>query len=119
MERRSPIRREEIDCPTRRAGGRRSIATQVCRPAKPLATKAASYYFAHMTAQQIKEAWERVPFRPFTVYMPGDRKAFVPHRDFVSLHPNGRTVIIHLENGGSRIFDTMLVTELEFADAAA
>lgn len=72
-----------------------------------------------MTAQQIKEAVERVPFRPFTIHMPNGRTATVPRRDFISLPPNGRTVIVHLDNGGSRIFDTMLVTELEFNDAAA
>jgi hypothetical protein len=72
-----------------------------------------------MTAQQIKEALEQVPFRPFTIHLPNGRTAAVPHRDFISLHPNGRTFVVHLERGGSRILDTMLVTELEFNDAAA
>jgi hypothetical protein len=72
-----------------------------------------------MTAEQIKKALEQVPFRPFTVHLPNGRTASVPHRDFVSLHPNGRTVVIHDQQGGSRIFDTMLVTELEFTDKAA
>jgi len=72
-----------------------------------------------MTAEQMKKAMDQAPFRPFTIHLPSGRTAAVPHREFISLHPNGRTVVIHDEDGGSRIFDTMLVTELEFRDAAA
>lgn len=72
-----------------------------------------------MTADQIKKALEQVPFRPFIMHLPNGRTARVPHRDFASLHPNGRTVVIHDKSGGSRIFDTLLVTELEFTQEAA
>jgi hypothetical protein len=71
-----------------------------------------------VTAEQIRKALEQIPFRPFIVHLPNSRTALVPHRDFVSLHPDGRTIVIHDEAGGSRIFDTMLVTELEFQNAA-
>jgi hypothetical protein len=72
-----------------------------------------------MTAEQIKKALDQVPFRAFVMHLPKGRTAAVPHRDFVSIHPNGRTVVIHDEKGGSRIFDTLLVTELKFKEAAA
>ena len=39
----------------------------------------------------------------------------VPHQDYVSLGPKGRTAVVWKQNEGFNVVDIMLVTRLEFA----
>ena len=65
-----------------------------------------------MTSQQLRETRDANPFRPFTIHLTNGRTFRVPHRDFVSISPTGRTVMIYKEDAFS-ILDMLLVTELE------
>jgi hypothetical protein len=67
-----------------------------------------------MTADQMRTAREAIPFRPFTIHLAGGRTLHVPHRDFVSQSPGGRTVIVYEPNEAFSIVDLYLVTELQF-----
>jgi hypothetical protein len=68
-----------------------------------------------MTAGQFREMREANPFRPFIIHLADGRTLAVPHRDFVSQSPGGRTIIVY-QSGTEEAFsivDLYLVTELE------
>jgi hypothetical protein len=66
-----------------------------------------------MTAEQLRTMREANPFRPFIIHLTDGRTFTVPHRDFVSQSPSGRTIIIYNANDSFSIVDLFLVTELE------
>ncbi len=45
--------------------------------------------------------------------MANGRAVRVPHQDFISMHPTGRTVIVYGQNEDLEILDVMLVTSLQ------
>ena len=65
-----------------------------------------------MTIQQLRAVHRAVPFHQFTVYMADGRSFNVPHPDFLSMSPTGRTVIIYEENDEFSILDLLLMTEI-------
>ena len=73
-----------------------------------------SRYNQTMTVQQLDNVHQAKPFRPFTVHM-GDGRSFrVPHPEFLSRSPTGRTMIVY---GGDdenfSVLDLLLLTKLE------
>lgn len=65
-----------------------------------------------MTTEQLRAARESNPFRPFTIHLADGRSLRVPHRDYLSLSPGGRTVIVYQADEAFSIIDLLLVTEL-------
>lgn len=65
-----------------------------------------------MTVEQLRAAREANPFRPFTLHMADGRAFRVPHRDYLSLSPGGRTVIVYQSDEAFSILDLFLTTEL-------
>lgn len=63
-----------------------------------------------MTAEQIRKARERAPFRPFTIYLSDQRRFEIRHQDFLWVMPGGRTIGIADESGAAEIVDLMHVT---------
>ena len=68
-----------------------------------------------MTHDQFRETREANPFRPFIIHMADGRSYPVPHRDFVSQAPVGRTIIVYRADGSFSILDLYLVNELEIS----
>jgi hypothetical protein len=66
-----------------------------------------------MTAEQLRGMREANPFRPFTLHLADGRALTVPHRDFVSQSPGGRTIIVYRSDEAFSVVDLYLVTELE------
>jgi len=66
-----------------------------------------------MTAEQLRAMRESSPFRPFTMHLADGRSLNVPHRDFVSQSPGGRTIIVYRSDESFSVVDLYLVTELE------
>jgi hypothetical protein len=66
-----------------------------------------------MTAEQLRAMREANPFRPFTIHLADGRTLDVPHRDFVSLSPSGRIIIVYQPNDAFNVVDLYLVTDLE------
>lgn len=67
-----------------------------------------------MTKEAIKQQLEANPFRPFTLRLTDGRTCEVPARDFVSLSPSGRTLVVYtLDGDGVRLLDVALITEIE------
>ena len=65
-----------------------------------------------MTSEQLRATRESHPFRPFTIHLADGRSYRVPHRDYVSMSPSGRTVIVYQNDEAFSILDRLLVTEL-------
>ena len=65
-----------------------------------------------MTVDQMKAARETNPFRPFTIQLADGRAHRIPHRDYLSMSPGGRTVIVYRADEAFSILDLLLVTEL-------
>jgi len=66
-----------------------------------------------MTAEQLRAMRNSQPFRPFTIHLADGRSFPVPHRDFVSQSPGGRTIIVYGAEELFSVLDLFLVTELE------
>jgi hypothetical protein len=65
-----------------------------------------------MTSEQLRATRDASPFRPFTVHLADGRSLRVPHRDFLSLSPGGRTIIVYHAAEAFSVLDLLLVTEL-------
>jgi hypothetical protein len=66
-----------------------------------------------MTTEQLRAMREANPFRPFTIHLADGRTLDVPYRDFVSLSPSGRIIIVYQPNDAFNVVDLYLVTDLE------
>jgi len=71
-----------------------------------------------MNAGQIKAASQAEPFKPFILHLADGREIPVPHREFLYLFPSGRTVLVAQPDESFNIFDSLLVTDLEFKSAS-
>jgi len=71
-----------------------------------------------MTKEQIRDSITQRPFRPFKVRLADGPEIDVPTGDHAHLHPTGRTLFIHLPDGGTKIIDVGLVTALETKQTA-
>ena len=69
-----------------------------------------------MTAQQVRKVYDAQPFRPFTLCLADGRTLAVPHRDFFSMAPNGRTAIVWTGDAAEFV-DLMLVLSLRVPGA--
>ncbi len=72
-----------------------------------------------MNPDQLRAVREANPFRPFTVHLADGRALHVPHRDYLSMSPGGRTVIVYGQGDAFSILDLLLVTELAVEEASA
>ncbi len=67
-----------------------------------------------MTLEEVTKAVHAVPFAPFTLFLADGLSIRVPHPDFISLPPTGRTVAIYQEEERAHaIVDLLLATKLE------
>lgn len=65
-----------------------------------------------MTLEHLRSVRDASPFVPFTIYQADGRLHRVPHRDFLSLPPSGRMIIVHHPDESFSLIDLLLVTEL-------
>lgn len=66
-----------------------------------------------MTFERLRAVHQAQPFQPFTLHLADGRQLHVPHREFLSHSPAGRTVIVHETDESFSIVDLLLVTRLE------
>lgn len=68
-----------------------------------------------MTIEQLREARQAQPFRPFTVCLADGRKIPVPHPEFLLALPGAsRTFVVATTSETYKIIDLLLVTSLDF-----
>jgi hypothetical protein len=60
--------------------------------------------------------YRAAPSRPFTIRIADGREFPIPHPDFLSLSPTGRTAVIFHDDGSASIVDLMLMTELVLSE---
>jgi hypothetical protein len=72
-----------------------------------------------MTIDKLQAVLNANPFRPFTIYLADGTRHHIPHRDFLSHSPAGRTVIVYHEDDSFSILDLLLITELKVANGKA
>ena len=72
-----------------------------------------------MTVEQLRAVYQARPFHPFTLHLAEGEKLHVPHADFLSHSPTGRTLIVYAEDDSFSIVDLLLVTRLEVQNGAA
>jgi hypothetical protein len=72
-----------------------------------------------MTIEQLRTVHQATPFQPFAIYLADGREIRVPHREFLSHSPSGRTIIVHHQDDTFSIIDLLLVTELKVHNGAA
>jgi hypothetical protein len=65
-----------------------------------------------MTVEQLRILHQARPFRPFTIRMADGSSHHVPHSEFLSQSPSGRTIIVHRPDDTYSVVDLLLVTEL-------
>jgi hypothetical protein len=70
-----------------------------------------------MTVERFKQALNTTPFRPFTIYTADGDTIPVVSREFVSLSPSGRTVVVFDPEDRMNILDLLLVTKLQVQPA--
>lgn len=68
-----------------------------------------------MTIEQLRTAHQAQPFRPFTIHLADGQSVRVPHREFLSHSPNGRTIIVFDSDDSYSVIDLLLVTRLEIS----
>ncbi len=88
-------------------------------PTTPFSKEIASlrqvaYFQSPMTREMIQKALAQRPFRPFSVRLTDGRLVPIKGEDSAAVHPNGETMIV-FEEGGYRIIDIPLITELQTA----
>ena len=68
-----------------------------------------------MTVEQLRNTQRAQPFVPFTLHLADGRKYTINHPDFISSHPQGRTVIVYKPGtaGDFEIVDLLLVVGIE------
>ncbi len=65
-----------------------------------------------MTVEQLRNFHKAQPFRPFTIHLADGRSIPVPHSEFLSHSPSGRTAIVYHPDDTWSVIDLLLVTEL-------
>ena len=65
-----------------------------------------------MTIEQLRKVHDARPFQPFTIYLADGRNYHIPHNDYMSHSPSGRTVIVYHPDDSASILDLLLVTEV-------
>lgn len=68
-----------------------------------------------MTIEQLRRTHQAIPFRPFTIRIADGRHFPIPHPEFFSMSPVGRTAVIFHADGSASIVDLLLMTELELS----
>lgn len=72
-----------------------------------------------MTIEQLRNVHQAQPFRPFTFHMADGRAVYVPHREFLSHSPSGRTVIVFDAGDGFSILERLLINQIEVHGSAS
>jgi hypothetical protein len=69
-----------------------------------------------MTIDKLQAVLNAHPFRPFTIHLADGSEIQVPHREFLSHSPVGRTVIVYHEDDSFSILDLLLITKLKVSN---
>ncbi len=66
-----------------------------------------------VTIEQLRTVHQAAPYRPFTLYLADGRSYHVPHGEFLSQSPSGRTIVVHHADDTFSVIDLLLVAEIK------
>jgi hypothetical protein len=67
-----------------------------------------------MHADEIRKLLHEEPFRPFTIFLAGEKSFMIPHPDFALLTPKGRTLVVsHNDKEAVDLLDVSLIARIE------
>jgi hypothetical protein len=66
-----------------------------------------------MTIEEIKDAAQTAPFKPFVLHLADGRQVPVHNHDLIMFGPRGHTVIVYQPDEHWNLIDVMLVTDVE------
>jgi hypothetical protein len=70
-----------------------------------------------MTIEQLREAHQNKPFRPFKISLADGRQFDVPHPEFLLTPPHAsRTFVVAKSPDVYSVIDLLLVTSIDFVD---
>ena len=69
-----------------------------------------------MTIEQLRNAHQARPFRPFVLNLSDGRHYEVINTEFLSHSPSGRTIVVHLPDDRIEIVDLLHVVSLNLAN---
>lgn len=72
-----------------------------------------------MTLEQLKNAHDAKPFRPFTIHVADGTLLEVPHPELLWRTPGGRTIFVSKGGEDVAIVDLLLVTQLTMHNGSA
>ncbi|MFN0020022.1 MAG: hypothetical protein ACKVP0_17320 [Pirellulaceae bacterium] len=72
-----------------------------------------------MTTEQLKNAHDAKPFRPFTIHLADGTSLEVPHPELLWRTPSGRTIFVSRGGEDVAIVDLLLVTQLTIHNGRA
>ena len=71
-----------------------------------------------MTIEQLREAHQARPFKPFRICLADGREIKVPHPEFLLAPPGAsRTFVVATSSETYKVIDLLLVTSLDFDGA--
>jgi hypothetical protein len=65
-----------------------------------------------MTIEQLEAYYRARPFRPFRLHLADGTSVHVPHPEFLSRTPGGRTITVYTGPESAEILDLLLVTKI-------
>jgi hypothetical protein len=68
-----------------------------------------------MRPDDVREAMHAAPFKPFLLCLADGRRVEIPHPDFISLSPSGRTAFVWGRDNRHHFIDVALVLSIETA----
>ena len=72
-----------------------------------------------MTAEDLRDTREQSPFRPFILRVSDGRSFRIHHRDYLSISPDGRNVIVYKDDGGYHLLDPVLISGVDVEPVTA
>ena len=73
-----------------------------------------------MAPDQVREALDTLPFRPFIVQIAGGKRVPIKHPDYAWLTPSGRTLVVATNDRDAvEMIDVFLITNLSFNGSKA
>jgi hypothetical protein len=71
-----------------------------------------------MTAQELREARDAKPFRPFAIHLADGRTIRISERDYPCISPDGGMIMIHHSDDKWTLVHLQLAMKLEFESEA-
>lgn len=66
-----------------------------------------------MTIEQLRDVHQAQPFQPFTLELANGKTVHVPHPEFLSYYPRGRSVAVAVSEKVIKIIDVMLIASIQ------